>query len=67
MVDIPEQSFEEMEVNYLEYRTSRRTIHYYSPSLREIAADTTFLDFGKGNFMNLGVVIQVLYEKDERI
>jgi hypothetical protein len=56
-----------MEVNYLEYRTSRRTIHYYSPSLREIAADTTFLDFGKGNFMNLGVVIQVLYEKDERI
>lgn len=54
-------------LNYVDYKTSRRTIIYEDYTLRELAKDDLFLDYKVGsNTLSIGIEFQIAYLEDEQ-
>jgi hypothetical protein len=67
MRELSEEQKANLILNYVDYKTSRRTIIYSDYTLRELAKDDTFLDYKVGsNTLNIGVEFQIAYLEDEQ-
>jgi hypothetical protein len=54
-------------MDYVEFKTNRRTIYYNEYTLRDFGKTEEFVDFRKGsdNYANIAIELQLPYKDDE--